>query len=421
MRFENIKILVLLWITLCANYSYSYTNDCLPVKNGKCYLTTADRNDIENAIVAAADGDTIRIAPGTINFNKTIILTKALSIIGAGIDSTVINDQATPNGIFQLEGPGFIRVSGFTLTGQGGSYNGSVRISANNKRIDSVRFNQFNDRHAIGVYGNLSDVVIDKCVFEAGGRGINIFGNSNYWSDTQQYRPGTSYGVYIEDCIFKASGVEVVDLNFGGAYIVRKCKILNGGNLNVHGADSGNRSGGYIEVYNNEFINSGTKKDMTVIMRGGTALIHNNKILGPYNSAFKIQYWRSCYGAGSERQPFDNSNANRCQNNSSNTLDGNFSPIYNGWPCKDQPGTGANHSLKPMYEWNNAWDQGIAQLVLGDVWGCKNPSMADHVMLGRDYFNGTQKNGYTPYKYPHPLTTYDSDRINPPQNLRILE
>ena len=44
-------------------------------------------------------------------------------------------------------------------------------------------------------------------------------------------------------------------------------------------------------------------------------------------------------------------------------------------------------------------------IVVSNPWGCSNPSVADHIQEGRDFFNDTQKPGYTPYTYPHPLAT----------------
>jgi hypothetical protein len=333
---RSTPIAVLLVLSLAPDSVLAFSTDCTPEAGGTCYLASASQSDIVDAIDAAASGDTVRISEGTADFSSTIEVTKSLHIIGAGIGSTIIHDQSTPQGTWQLSGTGFTRLSGFTLTGEVGSWNGSIRIHGNEKRVDHVRFNQNNGRHPVIVGGNRSDVVIDHCIFESGGRGINIHGDTGYWTDSSQYSPGTSYGVYVEDCSFHASGVEVVDLNYGGAYVVRHSTINNGGNLAVHGADSGERAGSYVEIYENSFTNPGANKDMMVVLRGGTALIYDNTATGNYNQAFKLQYWRSCYGAGSEGQPFHDSNANRCEHNSSNPLDGDYNPPDNGWPCKDQ-------------------------------------------------------------------------------------
>jgi hypothetical protein len=421
---SSFLITAFLTLLLMPAFVVAYTIDGTPEAGGSCYQAIANQNDIANAINAASEGDTIRISAGTAIFSSTIVVTKSLHIIGAGIGATTIQDNSIPDGTWHLTGSGLVRLSGFTLTGNVGSWNGGVRIKGDNKRIDNIRFNQTGGRHPVSAWGNLSNVVIDHCIFEAGGRGINIYGSSSYWSNPSQYAPGTLFGIYIEDCIFNKGGVEVVDLNSGGAYVVRHSTINNGGNLAVHGADSGKRSGGYIEVYNNNFINSGENKDMCVIFRGGSAIIYNNSISGSYNSAFKVQYWRSCYGAGSEYLPFHPDNQSRCEDNSSDPLDGDYSTVNNGWPCKDQPGTGPNHSNQPMYQWNNTWDQGTPRFALHNVGGCSNPSIYDHVKEGRDYFNNTPKPEYTALTYPHPLISGDSiihSSPNDPSVLRVIE
>ena len=102
---------------------------------------------IQAAIDLAQDGDTVRIPPGRAEFFSAIEVNKSLVILGAGIDSTLINDNSTPNGILKLSALGFVRLSGFTLTGQMGNWSGSIRVHSNNKRIDHVRFDQTNRRH----------------------------------------------------------------------------------------------------------------------------------------------------------------------------------------------------------------------------------------------------------------------------------
>jgi peptidoglycan hydrolase-like protein with peptidoglycan-binding domain len=382
------------------------STNCTPMAGGSCIKADANQTAIALAINTARAGDTIRISPGTAVFSSTITINKPLYIIGAGIDTTIINDNATTNGVFILSANGLVRLSGFTLTGGSSGWNGSLNISQNNARLDHIRFNQINGRHPIIGSGNLSNVVIDHSVFESGGLGINILGNRSYWTDPSQYAPGTGYGIYLEDNTFNAGGVEVVDLNYGGAYVVRYSTINNGGNLAVHGADSGDRAGGYIEVYNNTFSfldNSGSKRDMSVIMRGGSALIFSNVITGAYNSTFKLQNWRSTFGVNGFLSPFHTDNKNRCQHNSVNLLDSDVSPEDTGWPCKDQIGRGPNQMSTPSYEWNNVWNQGVAQFTVNNNLGGTNPSTYDHVKNDRDYFNNTCKPGYTPYTYPHPL------------------
>jgi hypothetical protein len=73
------------------------------------------------------------------------------------------------------------------------------------------------------------------------------------------------------------------------------------------------------------------------------------------------------------------------------------------WPTTMQPVSQGN---EPCYSWNNKDVVTGADMKLG--------SSEPQIMEGRDFFNGTPKPGYTPFTYPHPLTS-----IAPPADLRI--
>jgi hypothetical protein len=68
-----------------------------------------------------------------------------------------------------------------------------------------------------------------------------------------------------------------------------------------------------------------------------------------------------------------------------------------------------NQITEPCYEWNNVKTEGG-----GFHFGAANAV----IRANEHYFNNTQAPGYTPYTYPHPLTS-GSGQPNPPANLRI--
>jgi hypothetical protein len=75
-------------------------------------------------------------------------------------------------------------------------------------------------------------------------------------------------------------------------------------------------------------------------------------------------------------------------------------PLVSGvsWP---------NQALDPVYSWNNKRATDNSDVLLGSV----SPTVKE----GRDFYNNTPKPGYTPYKYPHPLTG-----LAPPSDLSIV-
>lgn len=83
--------------------------------------------------------------------------------------------------------------------------------------------------------------------------------------------------------------------------------------------------------------------------------------------------------------------------------------ILQAYPCLDQVGRSTgdvlsgdpptpqawpNQALEPFYEWDNTINDGAADIVAD----------SPHLVENRDYYNDTERSGYTPYTYPHPLT-----------------
>ena len=394
-------ILVFPFLWRCA---FAYTTGCTPISGGTCYQSSATYSDISNAVTASSSGDTIRISAGTATFTSAITVSKGLYIIGAGEGSTTININYADGGTFSLDSSDYIELSDMTFTGSFTAWNGTVRIEEDNTRVYNITFNLSADRHAVKVSA-FSNVLIDNCTFTGSTRGINVYGSTSYWTTSADFAPGSSTGVYIEDCTFNASNVEVVDLNLGNGYILRHCTIANGGNVAQHGADSGQRSGGWVEIYENNFTNSGSEVSQAINIRGGTQIIYNNTFdTGKYGTAIRLVYYRTCYNINSGSVSYHVDNANRCENGSSNPLDGDENPPNNGWPCKDQIGRGPNQAQYPSYEWGNKWaDTSDVDFGVSDPWGCSSPSMTDHIAADRDYYNDTERPSYAAYTYPHPL------------------
>src|ERR1700761_5730579 len=90
---------------------------------------------INAAVNAASVGDTIQIGSGT--FTEGVIITKSLSLIGAGIGATIIDATGQPNGIFingtaasPSTGVGAVVLSGLTI--ENANFEGILVASATN-------------------------------------------------------------------------------------------------------------------------------------------------------------------------------------------------------------------------------------------------------------------------------------------------
>ena len=87
--------------TLCVN----------PAGNGGCYP------NIGAAVTAASANDTIKVGAGV--YAESVVITKPLSLIGAGVGATIINAKGESTGIYVdgIDNPGMIGglITGFTV------------------------------------------------------------------------------------------------------------------------------------------------------------------------------------------------------------------------------------------------------------------------------------------------------------------
>lgn len=101
--------------------------------------------------------------------------------------------------------------------------------------------------------------------------------------------------------------------------------------------------------------------------------------------------------------------------------------ITDGYPGMDQIGrTGPTvdhgyyrqQASSPLYEWGNTYNGTDLNFVVSRTYALDHR----HIQEGRDYHNDTQKPGYSPYTYPHPLTNVSSRKTTdnapaPPSSL----
>jgi hypothetical protein len=452
------------------------------------------QSDVQSAINAANDGDTVFVPPGTCTWTSGISATKGITLAGAGIDKTIIKSGLTNGTLLVLtvtSGSANLRITGFTFDAATGSDTwGLVMVNgiytAPKWRVDNCKFTNLYKRGMTAKgYG-----IIDHCTFELKGnrsvQGIAIW-HDGATSWTRSYTPGTSNAVYIEDCVFNFDyvGDGAFDA-YQGARLVFRYNQVNGTVIGWHGYDSDTEGTHSFEVYNNTFNSSGR----AIHVRGGTGVVFNNTFTSS-GSIIQLNYYRSCYnpnypegGWGSNIGPrcdgiesmhgneaeingdgfhtgsngestltdanknwavnqwvniyiWNITDGSKCKitENTSTTVVCSLSggtqnkwntndsyKITNGWPCKRQPGMTTGDTKEPIYEWNNERTSGIPNVDwdVYDGWGAScaasGPATIDHIKVNRDFYNDTQKPGYNPFTYPHPLTQF----LDPPKGLRIL-
>ncbi len=373
------------------------------------------------AINSAASGDTVNIPAGSCTWNTTVTIpsTKRIALQGAGIDLTVITFSTAGGTAFDLSKSGS-RLTGFTLR------EGSILVDGSNWRIDhcKLQFSSWSDgiaaRSIDTVNGLHPTGVIDHCVLNNMRvlvTGTNFGLNENGTQHAMWARPlglGSNNAVFVENCTFNGvnDSINAIDANYGGRFVFRY-NTLNDIYVEAHSVQGNNRAARSWEIYNNTFNQVSKAMWVPMFLRGGTGVVFNNTLTGAWTDPrIALDNVRDCESRET---------SGKCDGSS--PWDGN-QPGGSGYPCRDQIGrstdsylwTASNpyppQTLDPAYAWNN-------KLGANDVPFFHHNNCANHIQLGRDYYN-TVKPGYTPYTYPHPLIQgWTPATIAPPQNLHV--
>lgn len=394
-------------------------------------------------------GDIISLPICTATWASTLTITKAITLQGAGVSSSVLTHSAGADPMIALT-PGSdkaIRVTGigFVLTASNGDDVTAIKINGSKTgaysltqiRIDGCYFTSGKRQIAVSghVYG-----VIDSNTFLNGNIAIDNTGASNYiWS--QVIEAGTSNAMFIEDNNFTITNDATYEPNHqiyhydGGKTVTRYNKFDGSGYTAVgkycyffdsHGNDnyytgSGDTRGQPIlEIYNNTF-SAYRGNANTFQVRSGSTLIHDNAF-STDTGTMSVPYFY-------EEEIW---------------VTGNFSPLATSYPAEDQI---ANTFVwSNTCNWSGATCNGSVIIAIvnyqinSECVGLDDPNPCCtgsgtgtcddfFIVQDRDYFlHAPQSSGgksvysgdgnqyatysasganayypYTPYTYPHPL------------------
>ena len=381
----------------------------------------------------AQDGDTITLPAGTFVWNTQIVITKNITLSGAGQGVTIVYDNVSKSGggdstvpMFFTDITGYLRITGFTVRGQAQdteNYNAGTIVvggSSRSVRIDHVSIERPGTGAFVirGVFGVADHCYVDGSNFQ---QGFQVFGTG--YADEIWEAPtnlGTDQAFYIEDSTYIGNGVGgagATDATKGGQIVFRHNTVINS-NLGSHGTE-GQRYRGVrkFEFYQNSLSCTISLMARAVLLRGGTGVIWGNTFAG--NDATHTGYvdaistdeyrvwdpgqwvpWGHCDGTS----PWDENS----QGNGYAALDqvGRgmcLDQIRNDPPVNQRTGNAAwpRNQSEPVYVWSNTWHQ------VPNNPGFLIVNNQSIVQTGRDIIdNGnTPKPGYTPYTYPHPLVT----------------
>jgi len=438
---------------------------------GTIPASSCSYTDVASAYDAASAGDTVTIPAGSCTWSSTLTISKALTLKGAGSNSTIITSNTSGRlVVIQASTDIPIRVTGLGFN-LGSTDNGKramhiINTSTNGTAVALKQIRIDNNaitgggRYAVefrgkiwGVFDHNTCTNVNVCVFTTG--------NSHYlwvgsWGDPSSAsspgpKAGTSNALFIEDNTFLMTGPSTVAYDAptyyqeGPIVVTRyntfQSTIASPNFMTLALNDHANQNYGIYPPYRNdlrglplhEFYNntlSATRSHVMLGIRGGSFLIHNNTITctscGAIIQFSEEEAWQTAF----------------------------FSPLRSVWPAQDQ--------IHNTFIWNNTvngspltsidWDDDCGTGgVKCSVFIQQNRDYfmrAPQASGGREYFSGrpggssappTSSDGgtmiftssganqyypYTPFTYPHPLTqTVESTATTAPPaptNLTVL-
>jgi len=403
-------------------------------------------SDVQRAIDSAADGDVVAVPGGSCTWTTPVVVNlKAITLQGSGIGQTIIKDGTPKNTSpwtaalsLNTKVGGLMRVTGFSFIG-GGLGDGAGMITtygpSQTVRIDH---NDISPRGTWGIKVFNQVGVADHNIFHLVAPYFAFHIQNGYdwsrtgtccgdvsWATASQH--GSDQFFFIEDNVFSGVvGQETwpIDAWNGSRYVFRYNNLTQTNNATTHGTATPGRDRGAraTEFYENTFTRSNNYYPGAFSFQSGTGVAFNNRINGTYEYVGDVNV---------DRPTRTSTPWGLC--NGTNVWDQNATS--NGGACLDQPGRGAGdlltggvmnpvntargnvaawprQPLEPIYAWGN---------LLNGVPTNMKSAQPGYLAEGRDFFN-TVKPGYTPYTYPHPLTTgagSNNPPPAPPQNLTV--
>ena len=328
-------------------------------------------SDTQAKIDMASNGDTVRL-PGS----------------GSYVWSSQVGMPSSKYITLDLNG------STITLSGSSGAFYIAAHATGNNRVtngaiVRGTGYGQFNGPFNIEDERGQAGVIVDNITFsgpyviiDMNGRGPGVMYNCTFiglewaqefihilgWGPSSEFGwqndsgaslAGSGNIFYIENCSFtgvNSNGSAWIQGYYGCRVAIRHC-LFTQASIDMHGTP-GAIGARWWEVYNNTWTKNGSGW-LGCNMRAGSGVIFNN--VGTTTAEIGLVEEDS------------------------------------GYPAKYQIGRGLNQVSDPAYIWNNTRI---------DIYpnGGDAPPQPNMVLANRDYYQ-SQRPGYTPFVYPHPLAS----------------
>ncbi len=251
---------------------------------------TCMQPDVKAAYDRTAPGDTLAIPAGSCNWGTSAILvTKRITISGAGIDRTILTGTiSSETGNSQIL---FGNVDGLRITGL--TFNcTAISLDREDWRVDHNKFTCTVFNTGVFVRGaRMTDspkglidnnTFVNRRVHVAGlaAQSLTELNGSTQWRDPLGL--GTDEAVYIEDNTFTFTVFgNAVDCEMSGRYVARYNTLVDV-IFEAHSIQGSVRACRKWEIYHNTITQKTRELFSPVFLRGGTGVMFNNTITGKF-------------------------------------------------------------------------------------------------------------------------------------------
>ena len=264
---------------------------------------------VSAAVAAANPGDIVEVPAGTATWSQTLIITKRITLKGAGIGQTVIiGNVGSSNYIISYKPTDALSSEAFRLTGFTLDANNNSRLFEINRTSISPTYVRLDNNHfkaatsfipAAEIKGVIYGV-IDNNTFD-GAIHIDNYGlQVNSWKQLV-YIPGSADNLYYEDNTFNPCFTGDTG-GHGGRYVKRyntynlknpaNCFASLSGFYPLFDAHGNQKDGVYttmgVEIYGNR-VNSSYNIGPFLDQRGGKAFVFFNKVVSTGSTTTRVR------------------------------------------------------------------------------------------------------------------------------------
>src|SRR5574343_61057 len=252
--------------------------------------------DINAAISAAANGDTVAVPAGDVAWsgNVTWPTNRGVQVIGAGPGLTNVTLGASRAMLYTRQGNAPVRMSGFRFINNPAgalTINPDYAVGALDWRVDHCEWTGTAATDTkVNIYGYTAGV-LDNCAFVNQGRTFvvdgRVAGDASASTVNGEYswrHPVTIGGAelpYIEDCTFtQATSAILCNAGAGARFVFRHNTVNGPTGMETHsGCTNRFRNPRWVEIYENTLTTGGTYW-MGLFNRANNGIIFNNRFSG---------------------------------------------------------------------------------------------------------------------------------------------